>query len=93
MNHPYKKHDLLLGRDLTAAERLQPAIATLNHAEQLIRQFKQDVEHASDRLTEAQLDTICKAAHVAMLAAENAAFIGDMHFNPHPLETVKWTDD
>ena len=92
MNHPYKKHDQILGRDLTNVERLQPAVATLNHAKRLIEQFQDDLEHASDRLNDEQLELLCKAAHVVMQAAENAAFIGYGEFNPYPLETVKWVD-
>lgn len=92
MNHPYQKHDYMLDRDLTNRERLQPAVATLDHAELLIAQFKRTVKCASDRLTDDQLEIICKAAHVVMLAAENAAFLGCSAFNPHPLDTVKWEE-
>lgn len=92
MIHPYKKHDAMLGRDLTNAERLEPAVHTLEHARRLLEQFSRDVQRASDRLNDEQLETICRAAYVAMQAAENAAFLGNSHFNPRPLETVKWEE-
>lgn len=90
MNHPYKKHDLLLGRDLTNAERLQPAVATLDRAALLIGQFRRDVQNASDLLSEEQLEIIGKAADVILRASENATFLGWQSFDPWPLESVKW---
>ena len=93
MNHPYKKHDEMLGRDLSAAERLEPARAALRYAVRLLEQFERDTTKASDRLSENQLETICKAADMAWKAAENCAFLGTSGFNAHPLERIVWTDE
>lgn len=92
MTHPYNKHDFMLNRDLTAAERLEPARAALRFAAQLLQQFERDTLKASDRLTENQLEIICRAADQAYKAAENAAFLGYSEFNAHPLERVQWED-
>ena len=92
MVHPYKKEDILLKRNLTAGERLEPARATLRHAVQLLEQFERVTNGASENLSEDQLETICKAAWNAYLAAENCAFMGCSGFNAHPLEMVEWTN-
>ena len=92
MTHPYKKHDVMLGRDLTASERMEPARAALRYAIQLLEQFENDTLKTSDALTENQLETVCKAVDQAWKAAENCAFIGNSEFYPHPLERIEWTD-
>lgn len=90
MTHPYNKRDEILERDLTAAERLEPARATLLYATRLLQQFHKDLMSASDNLTENQLEIICNAVDQAWMAAENCAFMGLSGFNAHPLKTVKW---
>ena len=92
MNHPYKKHDVMLGRDLSAAERLEPARASLRYAVRLLEQFSRDTTKASDGLSDDQLETICKAVDMAWKAAENCAFLGISEFNAHPLERIVWVD-
>lgn len=93
MTHPCKKHDFALERDLTNAERLEPARSTLRFAVQLLEQFSKVTEFASPLLTETQLETICKAVDQAYLAAENCAFMGHSSFNAHALDRVEWTND
>lgn len=93
MNHPYKKHDEMLNRDISAAERLEPARSALRYAVRLLEQFERDTTKAYDGLTENQLETICKAADTAWKAAENCAFLGNSEFNAHPLERIVWTDE
>lgn len=93
MNHPYKKHDVMLGRDLSASERLEPARVDVRFAIRLLEQFSRTVSNASDNLTEKQLETICKAADMAWKAAENCAFLGNSEFIAHPLERIVWTDE
>lgn len=92
MTHPYIKFDPLLGRDLTAAERLEPARTTLRFSIKLLEQFIRTTEKASDRLTDEQLEIICKACDQALHAAENCAFMGDSGFNARPLEKIEWKD-
>ena len=90
MTKPYNKHDIIAGRDLTAGERLESARATLKWAVRLLEQFSDDTVHTSDKLTEDQLLTICKAVDQAYLAAENAAFLGRSGFVAHALQRVEW---
>ena len=93
MTHPYNKHDYLLGRDLTAAERLEPARVALRWAVKLLEQAETTAGRASDRLTEEQLETVCRAAEQAMRAAENAAFLGVSGYIAHPAERVAWEEE
>ena len=93
MTHPYNKHDYLLGRDLTAAERLEPARVALRWAVKLLEQAETTAGRASDRLTEEQLETVCRAAEQAMRAAENAAFLGVSGYIAHPVERVAWEEE
>ena len=90
MTHPYNKHDAMLGRDLTAAERLAPARATLRTAMRLIAQAIQTTDAAWNGLTDEQLEIICKAADQAYYAATNCAFMGESGFNAIPLEKIEW---
>lgn len=89
---PYNKHDPIIGRDLTAAERLEPARAALRLAAKLIEQAERTAENASNLLTEAELETVCRAAEQAVRAAENAAFLGVSGYIAHPVERVAWED-
>lgn len=92
MTHPYNKHDYILNRDLTASERLEPQKATLRYARNLLEQFENTLNRAANDLTEEELDTIARATWNAFLAAENACFLAEPSFNPHPLETVGWNE-
>lgn len=91
MIRPYHKHDLFLEKDLTPAERLEPARAAIRHAIDLLQQFNDTIAHASPLLTDENLQTICDAAEAAYNAAGNAAFLGHSGFEPVPVKTVGWT--
>lgn len=93
MVHPYNKHDALLDRDLTAAERLEPARAALRYAVKLLEQFERETNHAWDGLSDNQLQIICNATEQAWRAAENCAFLGSSGFEGHILERVSWKDN
>ena len=92
MIYPYNKHDFILNRDLTPAERLEPQRKCLEHTQNLLEQFKRTLESASDRLTENELNTIAEAVDNALRAAENAAFLGESGFNPRPVRMVSWDE-
>ena len=92
MTHPYNKHDYILNRDLTPAERLEPQRKALEHAQGLLDHFRKILVNASDELTEKELDTIAEAVENALRAAENAAFLGTLGFNPRPVRMVSWDE-
>lgn len=91
MIRPYNKQDLFREKDLTPAERLEPARAAIRHAITLLQQFDDKIAHASPLLTDENLQTICDAAEAAYNAAGNAAFLGHSGFEPAPVKTVGWT--
>ena len=90
MSHPYPKHDDLLKKDLSAAERLETQRAylrfSISHLEQSIR----TLEHASDKLTEEQLQNICDAVDSAFNACANIAFLGYSGYTAQEVKTVSW---
>ena len=88
---PHTKHDIFLDRDLTAAERLEPARITIRHAIQLLEQFNDTIAHAYPGLTEENLQCICDAAAAAYNAAANANGLGWSGYEPIPVATVCWT--
>jgi len=90
MTHPYNKHDFILDRDLTPAERLEPQRVALRYARQRLEQFERILDNASDRLTESDLLTICEAVDNALAAAENACFLGVSGYHPQPVHAVGW---
>ena len=90
MIKPYNKHDYLLERDLSSAERLEPVRTSIQHTIQLLHQFESVTCKASDLLTEDQLLLICKAAEAAYNAAANAAFLGLSGYTHKLVESVKW---
>ena len=88
MTHPYNKHDFILDRDLTPAERLEPQRVALRYARQRLEQFERILDNASDRLTESDLSTICEAVDNALAAAENTCFLGISGYHPQPVHAV-----
>lgn len=87
---PYPKHDHILHRDLTAAERLQPQRATLHFIKRMCDQLENTLNHASNDLTEEQLEKIADAVQNAYNAASNAAFLGTTGYHALPVRSVRW---
>ena len=71
MIRPYNKQDLFREKDLTCAERLEPARSTICHAIDLLQQFNDKIAHAYPGLTDENLQTICDAAEAAYNAASD----------------------
>ena len=92
MTHPYCKHDELLKKDLRPRERLEPARNILFFAIQHLEQFAHTTENASDKLTDEQLETICRACDMALNAALNCSQLGVVGYHAMPVETVRWKD-
>ena len=86
----YNKHDYILGRDLLPKERLEPQRVALRFAQNLLKQFEQTLENASDELTEDELSVIRDAVDNALTAAENACFLGVSGYNAQPVHMVQW---
>ena len=91
MIRPYNKQDLFREKDLTCAERLEPARSTICHAIDLLQQFNDKIAHAYPGLTDENLQTICDAAEAAYNAAINAAFLGHSGHEPLPVKAISWT--
>lgn len=87
---PHVKHDIFLGRDLTAAERLEPARITIRHAITLLQQFNDRIANAYPGLTEENLQCVCDAAAAAYNAASNCNGLGWSGYEPIPVATVSW---
>jgi hypothetical protein len=92
MIRPYKKHQMIPERDISCAERLEPARAAVRHAIKLLEQFSDMTDKAWDGLSDAQLQTICNAAESAFNAAQNCAFLGVGGYNGYPVRMVVWED-
>ncbi len=87
---PYPKHDFILDRDLTPAERLEPQRATIRFAIKYLKQLDDTLKNASNSLTEEQLETIADAVQNAYNAASNAAFLGTTGYHALPVRSVRW---
>lgn len=87
---PYPKHDHILHRDLTAAERLQPQRATLHFIKRMCDQLENTLNHASNDLTEEQLEKIADAVQCAFNAMSNAKNLGTSDYIPLPVRLVIW---
>ena len=87
---PHTKHDIFLDRDLTAAERLEPARITVRQTVQLLMQFNDKLANAYPGLTEENLQCICDAAAAAYNAAANCNGLGWSGYEPIPVATVEW---
>lgn len=92
MSKPYNKHDAVLDRDLTNVERLEQQRIALRTAQKRLEQFDLVLRKASDKLTEAQLQTICAAVDNALAAAENACYLGTSGYHGQPVRMVRWEE-
>ena len=63
MSRVYNKHDYILNRDLTPAERLEPQRVELRHSISKLEDSIRWFENAGDRLTEKELQTIAENVH------------------------------
>lgn len=99
MNHPYNKHDALLGRDLTPSERMEGVRATITWTHRLLDQIDHTLANLPEDLGRDEYDEterlFCFAAAVHQIynAAENTAFLGEIDFRPHQLRAVSWDDE
>ena len=87
---PYPKHDHILHRDLTAAERLAPARTAITFMLRDLDTLEYRIKNASDDLTEAQLEIICEAVQNAYNAVNNAACLGESDYHALPVKSVRW---
>lgn len=88
--HIYNKHDYIHNRDLRPRERLEPQRNTIKFIRQLCDSLENELNNASDRLTEDDLLTIADAVQNAYNAMENATFLGHSDFYPRPVRVVRW---
>lgn len=90
MSHPYPKHDHILHRDLTAAERLEKQQAYLRQSIRYLEQSINTLKKVPDDLTEEQLMNICEAVDAAYNAAHNIAFLGIVGYEAKEVKKVEW---
>jgi len=88
--HIYPRHDSILGRYYTNAERLQPQLQQIAFMRRALDTLEYRVKNVSPRLTEAQLETIAQAVQAAYNAVENAACLGDSGYIARPVEVIRW---
>lgn len=86
----YNKHDDILHRDLTSAERLGDAFANIEFARRFLGQLENKLKQLPDDLTFAQLDKMDEAVQQMLHAMENAVFLGNSGYDPWNLRTIKW---
>lgn len=87
---PCPKHDCILHRDLTAPERLDPAMTVIKFMRSELDDLEYRLKNASDSLTEDQLMTICDAVSNAYYAVCNASRLGESGHHPLPVRVVRW---
>ena len=89
----YPKHDFLLDRDLTAAERLEGQQREIEFMKRYLEQLSNTLRNASNLLTEDELMTIAEAVHNAHNAVSNATFLGQSGYHALPVDVVCWNRD
>lgn len=87
---PYNKHDFILDRDLTVAERLEPQRATVRFTKRALDSLDYVLRNASNDLTEEQIQTVAAAVQYAYNAVSNAANLGTVGYHALPVQVVRW---
>lgn len=87
---PCPKHDLILHRDLTTPERLDPAVTVIKFMRSELDDLEYRIKNASDSLTEDQLLTICDAVSNAYHAVCNASRLGESGYHALPVRVIRW---
>ena len=99
MNRPYGKHDVLLGRDLTPAERMERVRKTIEWTHRLLDQIDHTLAHLPEDLgsdlddENERLYAFAHAVNQIYRATENAAFLGSYNWVPRKLYEVSWTSE